>query len=235
MPHSVDKQLISIIIPVLNEATDLDRLLPYLSERSNDTQIIVVDGGSTDRSEQVVKKHHCTWIKADVSSRSIQMNLGAKLAKHDILYFLHADTTPPPSFVDDIRESLKNGVVAGCYPFKFDRDNWQLKMLGKLTELDLIFCRGGDQSLFIRRSDFVEIGGYDENLALMEDYDIIRRIKNLGRFEILSGHIIVSSRKYDDNSFLKVSFANWSTFLLYWLGRNSSKLRRWYFQLNKSS
>ena len=87
-------------------------------------------------------------------SRASQMNDGAGLAKGDILYFIHADTLPPKTFVNDIFKSIKNGFDLGRYTSKFNSDNLMLRFNEWFAKLDLFMCMGGDQTLFIRRNYF---------------------------------------------------------------------------------
>ena len=122
---------ISVIIPVLNEAETISDLINHLlhnSLKKNIAEIIVVDGGSTDGSQEKVSKFNDIAIFSSEKGRSNQMNLGAKHANGDILYFLHADSFPPKHFDNFIINEVEKGNQAGCFKMKFDSDHWWLKL-----------------------------------------------------------------------------------------------------------
>ena len=116
--------MISIIIPVLNEETGILRLIDHLKKTScfPENQIIIVDGGSIDKTVAIVKDLPGTTFITSEKGRAKQMNKGAQIAKFDVLYFLHADSYPPENFDALILEEIKNGRDAGCFQMKFDLD-----------------------------------------------------------------------------------------------------------------
>jgi hypothetical protein len=136
------------------------------------------------------------------------MNYGASLAKGEILYFIHADTFPPESFVSDIEDAVKQGFQFGRYQTRFDSDKTILKVNAFFTRFDLFVCYGGDQTLFITKQLFNQINGYKEDMLIMEDYDIVSRGRQIGRYRILKKAALVSARKYETNSWLTVQKAN---------------------------
>ena len=160
---------LSVIIPVFNEAQNIKRLLDYLIENKHDdvpTEVIVVDGGSRDRSVEIVSeiasKNKDIHILKSEKGRAKQMNMGAKKAKYKILYFLHADTFPPKNYNKIISKHIGNGASSGCFKMKFDSQHWWLVFSGWLTHFNLKICRGGDQSLFVTKEVFNQLNGYDE-------------------------------------------------------------------------
>ena len=145
---------ISIIIPTYNEEDNIAELIPYLQKHSlrKDTEIIVVDAESCDDTLKNAKTCGVTCIVSDKKGRAAQMNAGVDHSSGDILYFVHADSIPPPSFVEDILAAVEEGYHSGCYRFQFDSDHPLLKVNAFMTRFDRIMCRGGDQTLFITRS-----------------------------------------------------------------------------------
>tara|TARA_R110002124_G_scaffold48026_4_gene142182 strand:+ start:1532 stop:2239 length:708 start_codon:yes stop_codon:yes gene_type:complete len=210
---------ISIIIPTYNEEKTIPDLLDHLSKgivNLRDAEILVVDGGSSDRTVEVASGLGFRCFLSDRKGRAAQMNVGAEDAKGDILYFVHADTFPPASFVDDINQALSEGFKSGCYRYQFDRyPNPLLKINAYCTRFDRIMCRGGDQTLFITRNLFNKLGGFREDFSIMEDYDLIQKIQKVTTFKIIQKDATVSSRKYDENGYFKVQIANLIIFLMY--------------------
>ncbi len=210
---------LSIIIPTLNEEGSIARLLSLLKQVQDDrvAEIIVADGKSSDRTLRVVEAFDVKVVESSISQRSMQLNLGAQYATGDVLYFVHADTLPPETLLDDIEEALKHGFDLGCYRYKFDSKKKLLKVNSYFTRYDRIMCRGGDQSLFVTRKLFDRIGGYREDMLIMEDYDIITRARHYGLFRIIPKNALVSARKYRNNSYLRVNFANLVVFMMYFM------------------
>ena len=142
---------LSIIIPVLNEEQNLQILLPYLQKHTTtSTEIIVVDGGSSDESINVIKRFNTRLITSNVG-RAAQMNAGAREAKGNRLYFLHADCKPPYNFENLI---LSSEFQAGSFRMKFENGHWMLMFCAWFTRFNWQICRGGDRSLFVDKLIF---------------------------------------------------------------------------------
>lgn len=224
---------LSVIIPALNEESAIEKAIDALRKYGNDeeVEIIVVDGGSTDRTSQRAQQAGARVVQSAIRRRSIQMNLGARYATGDILYFIHSDVIINQDFVGDIRGALGNGFAAGCYRYKFDSGHMLLKINAYFTRFDRLWCRGGDQTFFISKGLFEKIGGFRPDFEIMEDYDIIKKVRKEARFAILPKNIVVSARKYETNSYLRVQFANFLVFSLYFWGASQSTLVRLYKKL----
>ncbi len=220
---------ISIIIPTYNEIEHISALLNHLKKVSHQQiEILVSDGGSTDGTLEEVLKSNVKIIKSPEKGRAKQLNFAAKYAKGNILYFIHADTIPPLSFENDIQKALNEGFKIGCYRFKFNSNKSILKVNAYLTRFDRLMFRGGDQSLFITRELFDKLKGYCIEHKVMEDYDIISRARKENKFKIIPKDIIVSARKYDYNSYLKVNIANLIAFMMYYAKIDHDKILKIY-------
>lgn len=219
---------ISIIIPTYNEEKTIPDLLTHLSAGINhlkDAEILVIDGGSTDNTVELVSELGFKCISSKRKGRAAQMNVGVEASKNDILYFVHADSIPPASFADDITESLEMGFRSGCYRYKFDHYYTPLLRINAYcTRFDRIMVRGGDQTLFITRSLFDQLGGFREDYRIMEDYDLIEKIQNAANFRIIQKDAIVSSRKYEDNGYFRVQIANLTVFMMYFAGASQEMM-----------
>lgn len=225
----MDKPALSIIIPTCNEediiAQTIDQLLT-LTEHSPMVEIIVSDS-STDKTPDILSTLPVTLCKS-AKGRALQMNNGAQQAKGDIFYFLHADTLPPKSFLEDIHSAIASGKEAGCFRMHFDDDHPLMRLFGWFTQFSLIICRGGDQSLFIKKDLFHDIGGFDKTMLIMEDYDIISRIEQRTPFHILDNEVTTSARKYHNNGIIPLQLVFGTIHLMYALGVNQKDIVRYY-------
>ncbi|MEO6190480.1 MAG: TIGR04283 family arsenosugar biosynthesis glycosyltransferase [Saprospiraceae bacterium] len=220
--------MISIIIPTLNEEEQLMQLLPYLKNCCIETvtEIIIVDGGSTDNTLNIANQYDLNVLHSNQKCRATQMNLGALEAQYDILYFIHADSRPPLTFPKDIHNAIQVGYEMGRYRTKFDKSNFLLKINAFFTRFDWFICYGGDQTLFICKSLFEKINGYNEKFLQMEEYDLVTRAKELASYRIIPKDAIVSSRKYNHNSWLRVQLANTRVLRLYKKGMPQEELAK---------
>ncbi|TBN05420.1 glycosyltransferase [Hyunsoonleella flava] len=232
---------ISIIIPVLNEAGCIKNLLNHLTENSSEehiAEIIIVDGGSEDSTQQMVldtfSQSENTRIDTKLiiseKGRAKQMNIGAKNASGDILYFLHADSFPPKHFDAHIVRVVKKGNNAGCFRMKFDSNHWWLTLAGWLTALPFKASRGGDQSQFITSQLFNDIGGYDERFSIYEDNDLISKLYARNEFVVIPKWLTTSARCYEKHGIWKTQFHFWRIHLKSRLGASPYELQSYYLQ-----
>ena len=164
--------------------------------------------------------------ECDKKSRAIQMNQGAAQAKGDVLVFLHADVIPPKTFLEDIMQTMAVGEEAAFFSYQFDSDSFFLKINSYFTKLDTLFTGGGDQCLFIKRNVFDMLDGFKENQSVMEDFEFFGRMKKKGvRYKIIQQNLLVSARKYENNSYVRVNLSNLLLVILFKFGCSSEKLK----------
>ncbi|MFP4845075.1 TIGR04283 family arsenosugar biosynthesis glycosyltransferase [Winogradskyella sp. PE311] len=224
--------MISIIIPVLNESATIKELIFYLIDNTSlnsISEIIVVDGGSTDATLAIVKDLNLDIVLINSEKgRAKQMNAGAKIAKGRILYFLHADSFPPNRYDTLILNEVKNGNNAGCFRMQFDSNHWWLRLASWLTQFSWRACRGGDQSQFITKGLFNEIGGYDERYIIYEDNILINELYSRDEFVVINKKLKTSARLYKKHGVWKVQYHFWTIYIRKWFGASAEDLHRYY-------
>jgi rSAM/selenodomain-associated transferase 2 len=212
---------ISIIIPTYNEAQYIARTVTYLRAHADMqvVEILIADGGSTDDTPRLARDAGAEVIHCPEKGRAHQMNYGASKSRGDLLYFVHADTLPPMTFVADILSACAEGHQLGNFCYRFDSRSRLLRFNAAFTTLPYMFCQGGDKTLFVRRELFFSLGGYDTYYVIMEEYDFLRRAKKVGhQWVVIHRPCLVSARKYEKNSWLRVQIANIVVFNLWSLG-----------------
>ena len=211
--------MFSIIIPTYNEAGQIAQTIrkTRAANGKHEAEIIVVDGGSTDDTINIAQQCGASVVTNERKGRAAQMNKGASVAKHNILYFLHADSIPPNNFTTQILRAYKDGAKSGCFRLAFDYDHWFLKANAWFTRFNVNAVRFGDQSLFVTKNIFQKSGGFREDLLMMEDQEIIHRIKKHGRFKVMNDYVTTSARKYLDNGIYRLQAIFFRIWFLYYL------------------
>lgn len=220
---------LSIIIPTYNEEATIGPLLQYLKQNSSHgTEIIVADGGSGDGTCAIVSREGVRALYCKQKGRGPQMNAGAAASAGDILYFLHADTFPPPAFEAQVKQAVQQGAGSGCYRLRFDFQHWFLRLNAWFTRFDVDAIRFGDQSLFVRRDVFTKVGGFNEQLLLLEDQEVISRLKKIASFVVLPQQVVTSARKYREVGVYRLQAGYFLVYGLYRLGVAQEQLLRVY-------
>ena len=226
--------MISIIIPAYNEEAQIANTIKTIRAQSNPadiTEIIVADGGSKDKTVDAAKAAGASAVISPAKGRAAQMNYGASIAKGSILYFLHADTLPAKDFTTDILNAVQRGFEAGCFMLAFDYAHWFLKANCWFTRFDVNAIRFGDQSLFITKEKFLQTKGFCEKNIVMEDQEIIKRIRRTCRFKVIRKPVVTSARKYLENGIYKTQGIFFIIYFMYWLGYSQQALVNTYRRL----
>ncbi len=228
--------MISIIVPTYNEAkkigNTINNLLSAL-DKENISEIIIADGGSNDNTVEIAQNLFAKTIIISAKNRAVQLNAGASIAVSEILFFLHADSIPPPGYSRKIIEAVNNKYQSGCFRLLFDHDHWFLKANAWFTRFNVNAVRFGDQGLFVTKDVFKKCGGYNEALSIMEDQEIIHRLKKNSSFKVIDDYITTSARKYLANGIYKTQGTFFIIWLLYYLGVSQKRLLKLYRKLSK--
>lgn len=224
--------MISIIVPVYNEADVIAQNIAKLRNAcgTDAIEIIVVDGGSSDDTLAIAKTAGVIVVSSE-KGRAKQMNAGAAFATGELLYFVHADSLPPFNFDQSILNAIEAGALSGCFRLAFDIDHWFLKANVWFTRFDVNAIRFGDQSLFVLKQIFKNCGGYNEGLFIMEDQEIIHRIKLAGKFVVIDDYVTTSARKYEENGIYNMQAIFFRIWALYYLGYSQERILRVYKKL----
>lgn len=221
---------VSVIIPTYNEAATIGLLVTQVLACGGAAlrEVLVIDANSPDGTAGIARKAGATVWQSPRKGRAAQMNYGASLATGEVLYFVHADVSIHTDYVADITQAVQAGYEAGCYRFRFASDKPMLRVNSYGTRFPGLMSRGGDQTLFVTRALFDRLGGFDERYVIMEDFEIIIRIRRIARFWIVPKDVHVSARKYETNSWLRVQLANLTAFSLFFLHVSPPRIARVY-------
>ena len=219
---------LSIIMPVLNEATGIVAALTALQQlRARGVEVIVADGGSSDDTVKLAAPL-CDRIVSSPRGRALQMNAGADAASGDVLLFLHADTQLPDNADRLVLDGLaQTGRVWGRFDVQFDGGALRLVSGAMNMRSRLTGIATGDQAMFVTRAAFEKAGGFPP-IALMEDIALSTNLKRLGPPLCLSARITTSSKRWRDKGAVRTILLMWSLRLRYFLGADPDKLARAY-------
>jgi rSAM/selenodomain-associated transferase 2 len=218
---------VSIIIPTWNEADGIARTISEL-RRQKPHEIIVVDGGSTDATIEQARGADRVLISAP--GRAFQMNAGAATASGEHLLFLHADCRLEAGALDAIERTLaKPTVLAGCFAMRVDADGWGFRSIdacatARVRWTGIVY---GDQGLFLRRADFIRLGGFPP-IRFMEDVFLSRQMARRGRVVVVNKKIFVSPRRWRKVGLAPQTLRNWTLTALALAGVSPDRLAERY-------
>jgi len=218
---------ISVVIPTLNEEAHLARALEIVQSR-NVWEIIVVDGGSNDSTVPIAKAFGTSVLQTG-KGRALQMNAGADQATGDILLFLHADTLLPKRFDENIIACLQPSKVSlGAFQLCIDTPGRAYRFIEKCVECrSKMFKRPyGDQAMFIRRKTFDSLGGYPD-MPVLEDYELVRRARKIGKIRISEACVVTSGRRWRATGVWKTTFLNQLIIAAYRFGVSIDRIAAW--------
>ena len=224
-----EKAPISVIIPTLDEASALGRTLSG-AFRADGLEIIVADGGSRDATREIASTAGAA-VLAVAGGRAAQMNAGAMVATGRILLFLHADTLLPDGYADAVRRALESpSTVAGAFRFRTDGSGVALRIAERITNFRsaVLHWPYGDQGLFMERRVFEEAGGFGA-MPIMEDLDLVRRLRRRGPVVTLGEPILTSARRWRRLGIVRTTFRNQCMIAGYFAGVPPARLYRFYY------
>jgi rSAM/selenodomain-associated transferase 2 len=230
--RATNKCVFSIIVPVLNEVDQINHLVEHVRSHGlgHSYEIIIVDGNPKGSTIKVIQDKEAIAISTR-KGRGRQMNAGAALAKGEILVFLHADTRLPDNALQKISQTLANqSYVGGAFDLGIDSDRLLLKYIAVRASFRSRLNRipYGDQAIFIRKDYFDQIGGFKE-IPLMEDIDLMRRIKRDGKkIRILRDRVSTSARRWEREGVLYTTLRNQILVGLFYLGVSPDRLTKYY-------
>lgn len=190
--------MISVIIPAYNEERALPATLESLLHQSGDYEVIVVDGGSTDRTREIAQAEPCIRLLSAPKGRASQMNTGAQVAHGEWLLFLHADTLLPDDALRRLAELEDDALCqAGGFRHRFSGDDWRLRLISWMDNVRTRSTRiiYGDQAMFVRRALFAKLGGFPEQ-PILEDILFCEKLRQVTRPLLLDQYVITDSRKF---------------------------------------
>jgi rSAM/selenodomain-associated transferase 2 len=222
----------SIIVPAFHEGENINDLIECLNRLDSDrnSEIIVVDGAQEKDTLGAISRNHVIKISSE-RGRAKQMNAGASIARGQILIFLHADTELPAQALKKIHALMERSrYVGGAFDLGIKSNKLIFRAIAKLSSWRSRLNRipFGDQAIFIRREYFDKIGGYKE-IPLMEDVELMRRIKKSGdKIWIFDDRVITSPRRWEKEGVIYCTFRNWTLQTLYFLGISPHRLATFY-------
>lgn len=220
--------MISIIIPVLHEEGYIGATLKHLYSLKGNFEVIVIDGGSRDKTLEIVNQYPGVQVFSSEKGRAAQMNRGALHARGEILLFLHSDTYLPPDAYMRIVEYLENpDHIGGSFYLTFDKKHILLNFYSWCSRWSAEFFTYGDHAIFVKKGIFQKIGGYKQ-LPFLEDVEIQKRLRNAGKFKKLKCAVLTSARRFENVGVIKQLVIDVLLVSFYKTGVPPARLKQFY-------
>ncbi|WP_321494327.1 TIGR04283 family arsenosugar biosynthesis glycosyltransferase [uncultured Desulfobacter sp.] len=228
------KPVISVVMPVYGEADRINRTIDNFKSSVSQMlwaiEIIVVDGDPDTRTLKAINDPDVIKT-ASPAGRGVQMNHGARIATADLLLFLHADTVLPANAFNAIVHACRDkGIAAGAFDLTIGASHPGFRIIEKAASLRSRITRipFGDQAVFFKAQCFWKLGGY-KPIALMEDVDIMRRLKKKGyKIRFISDPVVTSARRWKKEGMVYTTIRNWVLQLFFYMGASPEKLKAYY-------
>ncbi|MEO6596283.1 MAG: TIGR04283 family arsenosugar biosynthesis glycosyltransferase [Planctomycetota bacterium] len=217
---------VSVIIPTWNEAKQLPATIAAATAAG--AEIVIVDGGSTDDTVEVARKLGAHVLQTE-AGRGRQLAAGATAARGELLLFLHADARLPTGYADQVRTKLADPATAiGAFQLAIDGEGFGLRCIewGVRRRCRWLKLPYGDQALFVRAATYRQLGGF-RDMAAMEDFDFVRRARQLGTVAIVDAPVLTSARAWQQHGLLRTSLFNTVCALLCSFGVAPDRVARW--------
>jgi rSAM/selenodomain-associated transferase 2 len=224
--------MISVIIPALNEEKNIGRCIDSIRAEDCECEIIVSDGGSSDRTREIAAGYAGVKVIVSAQGRGAQMNAGVSWAVGNIFLFLHADTALERGWSRRLLSAAEDDSVAGgAFTFSIDHHAPKYRLVEAWVRMRcfVLSLPYGDQGIFMKKESFDDLSGY-RNIPLMEDVDLVERMKKLGRIVILDSRAVTSPRRWEKKGVIRTAFSNHLTMLRYRLGADPRELVKRYYR-----
>jgi rSAM/selenodomain-associated transferase 2 len=224
---------ISIIVPVFRERALVSELLATLEPFVGLHELIIVDGGSNDGTFEALDGAGIARTLLCTRGRPQQMNAGARASTGRVLLFLHADTEIDPEAPELALKEIDRGADAGCFMVRSRSRHLRLRIGAKLQSLRsrALASATGDQAIFMRRSVFLDLGGFSEHMPICEDLDLVDRLgRRCGteRFVCVPRSVSTSGRRWEAEGINRTIALMWALRAAYHLGAHPATLARYY-------
>jgi rSAM/selenodomain-associated transferase 2 len=220
---------LAAVVPTLDEEVSLGRTLACAREACD--LVVIADGGSSDATSVIALDAGAQWVESN-AGRGGQLNTGARAALDhgaDVLLFLHADTALPAGARALIERAVAGGAAGGGFEVRFDDPRWIFALGSRIVNLRTRLLRAplGDQGQFVTREAFLALGGFRE-WPILEDLDLMRRLRKHGRVEVLRAPATTAARRFVEGGITRTIAINWSIWALYLAGVPPARLARLY-------